>query len=100
MSRTGLAPLRPRHRLSIGMESKFEATIHSCAISAMSGHVRLRSGRYRVTLLHDRRGNLEGALEYLKRAKDQRFADLSRVYKDQEFASLWMDPRLERIIKR
>jgi len=43
------------------MESKFEATIHSCAISAMSGHVRLRSGRYRVTLLHDRRGNLEGA---------------------------------------
>jgi hypothetical protein len=43
------------------MESKFEATIHACAISALSGHVRLKSGRYRVTLLHDSRGNLEGA---------------------------------------
>jgi hypothetical protein len=39
-------------------------------------------------------------LEYLSRAKQLRFAELSRVYKDQEFASLWMDPRLEKIIKR
>jgi hypothetical protein len=39
------------------MDSKFETKIHACA----SGRVRLKSGRYRVTLLHDSRGNLEGA---------------------------------------
>lgn len=55
---------------------------------------------YLIAKAYAKRGNLDGALEYLKRAKDQRFADLSRVYKDQEFASLWMDPRLEKIIKR
>ena len=38
MSRTGFAAATP-DRLSM-RESKFEATIHSCAISAMSGHVR------------------------------------------------------------
>ena len=64
MSRTGLA-LRPRHRLSIGMELKFEATIHSCAISAMSGHVRLRRGRsapcfVRRAVRHACGMNLEG----------------------------------------
>jgi hypothetical protein len=44
-------------------------------------------------------GNMDGALEYLKHAKDGHFADLGRVYKDQEFAMLWQDPRLLKIIK-
>jgi tetratricopeptide (TPR) repeat protein len=55
---------------------------------------------YLIAKAYAKRGNLEGALEYLKRAKAERFVDLKRVYKDQEFASLWVDPRLESIVKR
>jgi hypothetical protein len=47
-----------------------------------------------------KRGNIDGALEYLQRAKDGRYAELARVYTDQEFASLWNDPRLQKIVKR
>jgi len=53
-----------------------------------------------IAKAYARRGNLEGALEYLQRSKDGHFPDLSRVYTDQEFASLWPDPRLAKIIKR
>jgi len=55
---------------------------------------------YLIAKAYARNGNLEGALEYLRRAKEGRFADLGRVYKDQEFAALWKDPRLAKIIKR
>jgi tetratricopeptide (TPR) repeat protein len=54
---------------------------------------------YMIAKAYAKRGNLEGALEYLKRAKDGRFDDLGRVYKDQEFAALWPDPRLGKIVK-
>jgi len=47
-----------------------------------------------------KRGNLEGALDYLNRAKDDHYPDLHKVYSDQEFASLWTDPRLTKIVKR
>lgn len=47
-----------------------------------------------------KRGNVEGALDYLQRAKTDRFPDLHRVYTDQDFAPLWKDPRLEKIVKR
>jgi tetratricopeptide (TPR) repeat protein len=55
---------------------------------------------YLIAKAYAKRGNLEGALEYLRRAKDGRYADLARVYTDQEFAALWPDPRLAKIIKR
>jgi tetratricopeptide (TPR) repeat protein len=55
---------------------------------------------YLIAKAYAKRGNFDGALEYLGRAKAEHFADLSRVYKDQEFASLWMDPRLETLVKR
>jgi tetratricopeptide (TPR) repeat protein len=55
---------------------------------------------YLIAKAYAQRGNLEGALEYLRRAKDGHYSDLSRVYKDQEFAALWQDPRLEKIVKR
>lgn len=55
---------------------------------------------YLIAKSYARNGNLEGALEYLRRAKEGRYADLGRVYKDQEFAALWKDPRLAKIIKR
>jgi tetratricopeptide (TPR) repeat protein len=47
-----------------------------------------------------KRGNLEGALEYLRRAREGHFPDLHQVYTDQDFAPLWQDPRLAKIVKR
>lgn len=47
-----------------------------------------------------KRGNLDGALDYLGRAKQLHYPDLSKVYSDPDFAPLWKDPRLAKIIKR
>jgi Tfp pilus assembly protein PilF len=55
---------------------------------------------YVIAKSYARRGNLEGALEYLQRAKEGRYPDLAKVYTDPEFAPLWKDPRLAKIIKR
>lgn len=55
---------------------------------------------YLIARAYAKRGNIEGALEYLRRAKDGRYADLAKVYTDQEFAALWPDPRLAKIVKR
>jgi tetratricopeptide (TPR) repeat protein len=55
---------------------------------------------YTIAKAYARRGNVEGALEFLRRAKDDRFPDLANVYTDQDFASLWNDPRLGKLIKR
>lgn len=55
---------------------------------------------YTIAKAYAKRGNLEGALEYLRRAKDDHFPDLANVYTDQDFAQLWNDPRLGKLIKR
>jgi tetratricopeptide (TPR) repeat protein len=55
---------------------------------------------YLIAKAYAKRGNIEGALEYLRRAKEGRYADLAKVYTDQEFAALWPDPRLAKIVKR
>lgn len=47
-----------------------------------------------------RRGNIEGALDFLQRAKSGRYPNMGDVYTDQEFASLWTDARLAKIVKR
>lgn len=72
--------------------------------SGISARVSTPEQRARVNFLiakaYAKRGNIDGALEYLKRAKDGRFPELGRVYKEQEFALLWTDPRLEKIVRR
>lgn len=55
---------------------------------------------YIIALAYARRGNMEGALEYLRRAREENFSGLHKVYEEQLFASLWEDPRLEKIVKR
>jgi len=55
---------------------------------------------YLIAKSYIKRGNVEGALEYLNRAKELHYPDLGKVYSDQEFAVLWQDPRLTKIIKR
>jgi tetratricopeptide (TPR) repeat protein len=47
-----------------------------------------------------KRGNLDGALDFLQRAKDAHYPDLGKVYTDPDFAPLWKDPRLAKIVKR
>ena len=58
----------------------------------------------RVTFLiaksYMKRGNLDGALEYLRRAKEEHYPDMASVYKDPVFTPLWTDPRLAKIVKR
>jgi tetratricopeptide (TPR) repeat protein len=67
-------------------------------------HVNTPEQRARVDYLlakaYAKRGNLEGALEYLERAKENHFNDLAKVYGDPVFTGLWADPRLQKIVKR
>jgi tetratricopeptide (TPR) repeat protein len=55
---------------------------------------------YLIAKAYAKRGNVEGALEYLRRAKEGRYPAMTNVYTDQEFAALWNDPRLATIVKR
>jgi tetratricopeptide (TPR) repeat protein len=55
---------------------------------------------YLIARMYAKRGNLEGALEQLRRAKENHYAAMANVYKDQEFAALWNDPRLKQIVSR
>lgn len=55
---------------------------------------------YMIAKAYMKRGNVEGALASLTKARDLHFYDLKLVYSDKDFAPLWNDPRLEQIIKR
>lgn len=72
--------------------------------NGISARVSTPEQRARVDFLiakaYAKRGNIDGVLEYLKRAKDGKFPEMGRVYKEEEFAVLWTDPRLEKIVKR
>jgi len=54
---------------------------------------------YLIARIYARKGNLEGALDYLRRAKNGHYPQLDDVYVDKEFSSLWQDPRLGTIVK-
>ena len=83
---------------------ELDADILNDSASGVSARVSTPAQQARVNFLiakaYAKRGNIEGALEYLQRAKNGQFPEMGRVYKDQEFASLWTDPRLEKIVKR
>jgi len=55
---------------------------------------------YMIAMAYARRGNYEGALEYLRRARDEHFSELAKVYETRIFEPLWNDPRLQKIVKR
>ncbi|MGA2887805.1 MAG: tetratricopeptide repeat protein [Terracidiphilus sp.] len=55
---------------------------------------------YMIAKAYMKRGNIEGALDYLRRAKDLHYTELASVYADQDFSPLWQDPRLAKIVKR
>jgi len=54
---------------------------------------------YLIAKAYASRGNLDGALDYLRRAKSGHYPRIAGVYSDKEFAALWHDPRLEQIVK-
>jgi tetratricopeptide (TPR) repeat protein len=54
---------------------------------------------FMIAKAYARRGNMEGALDYLRRAKEQHYRELASVYTEPVFAPLWKDPRLTSIVK-
>jgi tetratricopeptide (TPR) repeat protein len=82
---------------------ELDADILTETEAGISAQISTPQQRARINFLiakaYARRGNIDGALEYLQRAKDGHFDDMHKVYKDQEFAILWPDPRLARIVK-
>jgi tetratricopeptide (TPR) repeat protein len=83
---------------------ELDADILSSNPGAVVAHVSTPEQRARVAFTiakaYAKRGNLEGALEYLRRTKEGNYPDLKKVYSDQTFAALWEDPRLQKIVKQ
>lgn len=52
-----------------------------------------------IARAYARRGNMEGALDYLQRAKELHYPKLASVYTESDFTPLWKDPRLAAIVK-
>ena len=53
-----------------------------------------------IAKAYAKRGNVEGALDYLQRAKQGHYRDMASVYTDPAFSVLWTDPRLPTLVKR
>jgi tetratricopeptide (TPR) repeat protein len=83
---------------------ELDADILSSSPGAVVAHVSTPEQRARVAFTiakaYAKRGNIEGALEYLRRAREGNYPDMKKVYEDQTFAALWDDPRLDKIVKR
>ncbi|MGA2672300.1 MAG: tetratricopeptide repeat protein [Terracidiphilus sp.] len=83
---------------------ELDADVLSSSQDGVIAQVRTPEQRARISFLiaksYMKRGNLEGALDYLDRAKEQHYPDLAKVYSDPDFSALWKDPRLAKIVKR
>lgn len=53
---------------------------------------------YMLAKIYAARGDMEGCLQCLKRAKEDGYRNLGNVYKDQEFAKLRDNPRLQEVV--
>ena len=83
---------------------ELDADILSNTLDGVTAQVRTPEQRARISFLiakaYAKRGNIEGALDYLRRAKDDGYRNLNKVYVDADFAALVQDPRLAKIVKR
>jgi tetratricopeptide (TPR) repeat protein len=83
---------------------ELDADVLSTTSEGIAAQVTTPEQRARISFLiaksYMKRGNLDGALEYLRRAKEQHYPEMSSVYKDPAFTALWDDPRLTKIVKR
>jgi pentatricopeptide repeat protein len=55
---------------------------------------------YMVAQLYARNGNVDDALEFLKKALEEGYKDTNKIQRDAAFASLREDPRFAQILKR
>ena len=53
---------------------------------------------YMLAKIQAKRGDLDGCLQCLKKAKDNGYHDLANVYKEEEFNRLWSDARLAQLV--
>jgi tetratricopeptide (TPR) repeat protein len=83
---------------------ELDADVLSTSPEGVVAQIASPEQRARISFLiaksYMKRGNLDGALEYLRRAKEERYPDMASVYKDPVFTPLWTDPRLAKIVKR
>ncbi|HEY5163894.1 MAG TPA: tetratricopeptide repeat protein [Terriglobales bacterium] len=78
----------------------FERTMHFGTVAQMRSPEDRAAFYFLVAKLYAQSGNLDGALEYLKKAQEEGYRDMKKVYTDAEFAKLRNDPRLQQILKR
>ena len=83
---------------------ELDADVLSTSSEGVVAQVSTPEQRARISFLiaksYMKRGNLDGALEYLRRAKEEHYPEMGNVYKDPAFTALWTDPRLAKIVKR
>jgi tetratricopeptide (TPR) repeat protein len=83
---------------------ELDADVLSSTPEGVVAQVATPEQRARISFLiaksYMKRGNLDGALEYLRRAKEGHYPEMASVYKDPVFTALWGDPRLAKIVKR
>ena len=83
---------------------ELDADILSSAQEGIIAQVATPEQRARIAFLiaksYMKRGNIEGALDSLRKAKELHYPDLAKVYSDPVFTVLWEDPRLAKIVKR
>lgn len=53
---------------------------------------------YALAKAYAKRGDVEGCLECLKRAKEQGYRNMANVYKDEEFSRMRDNPRLQEVV--
>jgi tetratricopeptide (TPR) repeat protein len=83
---------------------ELDADVLSTSPEGVVAQVSTPEQRARISFLiaksYMKRGNIEGALEYLRRAKEGNYPEMASVWKDPAFTALWTDPRLPKIVKR
>jgi tetratricopeptide (TPR) repeat protein len=55
---------------------------------------------FMIAKSYAKRGNIDGAIDYLGRAKLLHYPNLSKVYTDPDFATILPDPRLAKIVAK
>jgi len=85
---------------ALELDADILSSNHDGVIAQLSTPEQRALVSYLIAKAYAKRGNIEGALEYLRRAKEGYYPRLADVYTDQDFAALWQDPSLAKIVKR